>query len=152
MVKESLTWNEEREASRRSLQLRARDGLAESLRSMPWDYYFTVTTRKPWHDAIALSREVYHKLNELTAVERSFIATEPYYLRSGVHAHGLVKTDVKYMSFVPTGTIWCGLFNRFGRSSVDLIRSSADVSMYCSKYVTKSTGDYFFWGRKEFWG
>ncbi|MBA7540938.1 hypothetical protein ES705_33241 [subsurface metagenome] len=142
---------EEIEARCRVQALGARAELSTYLQTMSWDYFLTVTTRRPWQDSIALNREVYTNLNCATAVERAFICTEPHYIRSGVHAHGIVKVDIKYRAFIPTSLIWSNLFQRFGRSSVDLVRSQGDVSMYCSKYVTKSSGDYNFWGRNVFW-
>lgn len=148
---EQMTWEEEREARVRRHQVEARDSLSSYLQSRDWDYFITVTTRKPWHDAIALNREAYSKLNGITAIERAFLCTEPYYVRSGVHLHGLVKADKKYVEFIPTQRIWQGLFTRFGRSKVELVHNLEQVTGYCSKYVTKSQGDYYFWGRKELW-
>ncbi len=151
MVVEIESWQEEREARIRRQQLGAREQLGAYLQSFPWSYFITVTTRKPWKDSISLNREAYRVLNEATAVERSFLCTEPYYLRGGVHLHGLVKADDKYEQFIPTRDIWQRLFTRFGRSKVEVVRSLENVTGYCSKYVTKSTGDYYFWGRKTFW-
>lgn len=144
-------WDIEREANRKSTKLKARDELSEMLRGKDWDYYITVTTRKIWKDSIALSRECYKKLTEITAVERAFLATEPYYIRSGVHLHGIVKVDDKYRQFVKPYKIWRGLYSRFGRSDVQMVKSGEDVSSYCSKYVVKGEGDYYFWGRKDYW-
>lgn len=148
---ETMTWEEEREARARRHQLGARDSLSTYLQGFDWSYFITVTTRKPWQDAIALNREAYTMLNEVTAVERAFLCTEPHYIRSGVHLHGVVKADAKYVEFIPTERIWRSLFTRFGRSKVEVIRSQEQVTGYCSKYVTKSQGDYYFWGRKELW-
>ena len=150
-MKEYISLQEESDTRARSQQLNAKDELSGFLHSMGWDYMLTVTTRKPWHDAISLNREVYKSLNRSTAVERAFLCTEPYYLRSGVHVHGLVKVDSKYREFVSPSNVWQGLFNRFGRSKVDFVRSHEAVAGYCSKYVTKSSGDYYFHGRTDFW-
>lgn len=127
------------------------EAMAEFLKSYEWDYFLTVTTRKPWHDSYALKREAFKTLNQVTATERAFLCTEPYYIRSGVHLHGIVKVDKKYKEFVPLNRIWGNMFQRFGRSKVEFARSNEAVAGYCGKYVLKSSGDYDLYGRSNNW-
>ena len=43
------------------------------------------------------------------------------------------------------------VWERFGRTKVEEIRSSEDVASYCAKYVVKRLSDYGFYGQPAFW-
>lgn len=128
------------------------EALATWLESMPWDYFWTVTSRRPRRDALALIRDVSHHFRSLDYASALFIACEPHRLSRNLHAHGLYRsetgTQLGLSLGVPSpGGIWEGLFYRFGRSRVEPIRSTSEVSAYCSKYVTKlcDPDDWAIW-------
>ncbi len=130
--------------------------MAAFLKSYRWDYFLTVTNRRPRRDSIAFMRDIHDQLTSketaywsnpdgLNLPSRVFLACEPHRFSHNLHAHGLI-------SGLP------GLYNpvafekalgkRFGFSRVSPCRSQDDVAGYCSKYVTKMTdGDnYDFFG------
>ena len=137
------------------------EALAEWLPEYDWQYIFTATCRKPRTDALALMRDI----AEAPGYERLFVACEPHRFSHNLHAHGLIATPepaslpwrgpnsgpARYEPNTAT-EFWDKFHHRFGWSRVETIRSMADVSAYCAKYVCKITdGDnYNFYGRDAF--
>ncbi len=129
------------------------ESLAGWLPEYDWQYWFTVTCRKPRRDALALMRDI----AEAPGYERLFLACEPFKYSHNLHAHGLIAAPE------PATLPWRGAGykpdswddfrekwnHRFGTTRVEPIRSMADVAGYCAKYVCKITdGDnYNFYGQ-----
>lgn len=130
--------------------------MAAFLKSYDWDYFLTVTNRRPRRDAIAFMRDIDVELTKhdgsiwstrdgLELPGRLFLACEPHRFSHNLHAHGLMKGLPGLYS---PKVFQVALNKRFGFSQVGVCRSQKDVAGYCSKYVTKITdGDnYDFFG------
>ena len=120
-----------------------RTAYADFLQSKEWDYFATVTCRKPRTDTLAFIRD-YTSIAEtaLTGQMRGFVAVEPH--QTGMlHIHGLLAYE-EYQSFEgrvlhPDADVLQSKFDVvFGRSRVSNINSKKDVAAYCSKYVMKT--------------
>ncbi|MBA7546546.1 hypothetical protein ES705_38938 [subsurface metagenome] len=131
------------------------ESLAEWLPEYDWQYIFTATCRKPRTDALALMRDI----AEVPGYERLFVACEPHRFGHNLHAHGLIATPEpatlpwRGFAYRPSeaSDFWDKFNHRFGWSRVEAIKSMADVSTYCAKYVCKITdGDnYNFYGQDD---
>lgn len=123
-----------------------RDAYSKFLQGYPWDFYSTVTFRKPRGDPLSASLAVSGKLRTLGS-SRAFLAVEPH--GSGmVHVHTLSRH-----AFQPKLSEYAAyryLFKTFGRSTVEPIRDTQSVSAYCAKYVTKGM-QFDFDGDPEAW-
>ncbi len=130
--------------------------LSNWLKSYKWDYFLTVTNRRPRRDSIAFMRDINLSLAEtenslwsdpdgLHLPIRLFLACEPHKYSHNLHAHGLLHG---LPGIYPPSVFEKALGKRFGFSRVSGCRSQDDVAGYCSKYVTKITdGDnYDFFG------
>lgn len=121
------------------------DAISTWLQSTPWDYFFTITTRKARRDSVAFIRDVKAELLRGNQTQKIFVACEPFKLNKDLHAHGLllqggqVDSDGSYRNTITTYNLWHDLFRRFGRSRVETINSRRQVANYCTKYVTKLT-------------
>ncbi len=127
---------------------------AEFLQEHHWDYFLTVTFRKPRMDPYYAIRDVWRCVEDHQAT-RGFLVAEPHISRN-LHIHGIVsgappewrpEIDLPWV-------IWNDCFHRFGRSKIDLVRSQGDVAGYCSKYVVKqlNQGDHYeIFGSKLDW-
>ena len=95
--------------------------------------------------------QVWHTLQNCN-VGKAFIAVEPHKSCSGLHVHGLMSFAGNNEKLRPY-LVWRNLFEEYGRSKVDYIRSKENVSDYCAKYVTKEMGwwDYDFYGKPRYW-
>lgn len=134
----------------------ARQAYANYLGTLSWDYFLTVTFRKPFRDSIKAHETVWETLQPLNTV-RAFLATERHrYPNNDCHVHGLIKIDpfsergYRLVGGAPL-VIWGDCFRVHGRSRVEEIRSAEDVSAYCAKYVSKRMSDYGFYGQPQFW-
>ncbi len=126
------------------------EAYAEYLQTFSWDFYSTVTFRKLRRDPLAAAAAVYAVLDGKFLATRAFIAVERHVL-DGVHCH-LLHQHYHEAGFqaVKAYSIWLYLFKAFGRTTVEVIRSSGDVSTYCSKYVSK--GEQFnLFGEPQAW-
>ncbi|MBA7581779.1 hypothetical protein ES708_23690 [subsurface metagenome] len=133
------------------------EALSDWLQTQSWQYFFTVTCRKPRVDSLALMRDI----SEVDGYSKLFIACEPHRLNRNLHAHGLLATPEpstlpwRGEHYRPSQPIdfWDKWFHRFGRTRVEPIRSMADVAGYCADYVCKITdGDnYDFYGGELDW-
>jgi hypothetical protein len=141
------------EATRRGGILR--EAYAEWLQSYDWDYFLTVTFRKPRKDPYYALQSVWHELKQYD-VARSFLVAEPH--QSGdVHVHGLASG--RGAGWQPgialPWQIWDGLFKRFGRATVEAANSQEAVTGYCAKYILKQQSrvcDYYeVFGGKNAW-
>ena len=133
------------------------EALSDWLQTQSWQYFFTVTCRKPRVDSLALMRDI----SEVDGYSKLFIACEPHRLNRNLHAHGLLATPEpstlpwRGEHYRPSQPVdfWDKWFHRFGRTRVEPIRGLQDVATYCAKYVTKlTTGDnYNFYGGELDW-
>ena len=137
-----------------SLQTKA---TAEFLQTYNWDYFMTVTPKRPRTDPLAFMRDVWDDIKppsdlirRLTScgddgmATRAFLAAEPFFLGHNLHVHGIIagNSDIRLPWWFQQG-----LDGHLGRSRVELCNSQAQVASYCSKYVSKFLGgdnyDYF---------
>lgn len=77
-----------------------------------------------------------------------FSATEPHKLTGFFHVHGLLDFGVSPPLAV---YLWTRLFEDHGRSDMKIIRSTVDVTTYCTKYVTKELTAYRMEGKVNLW-
>jgi hypothetical protein len=133
-----------------------RDQYSQWLQTYFWDYFVTVTFRSPRKEPYYALQHVWHSLQNYN-VARAFLACEPFKSGGDIHVHGIVagrspgwRPEVRL-----PWEIWQGLFNRFGRSKVELCNSLAAVSNYCTNYILKdqsSSMDYYeLFGDKFAW-
>lgn len=119
---------------------------SEFLQGYYWDDFITTTFRSPRKEPFYALKQVEAELLKHN-VSMGFLACEPF--QSGdLHIHGIVAG-------MPPGwkpeidlpwDIWSGLFERFGRSKVEMCNSQESVTAYCSKYVLKQQSrvcDYY---------
>ena len=133
--------------------------LSTWLQSYPWDYFFTITNRRPRRDAIAFMRDIERTTGD-DCYARMFIACEPHKFNHNLHAHGILSLSEpaslpwRGANYRPTtGEFWDEWYHRFGRTRVEPVLSRADVTNYCVKYVTKLTGgdNYDYYGGQLDW-
>lgn len=116
-----------------------------------WDFYSTVTFRKLRRDSLAAAQAVWDILDGKFNATRAFIAVEQHVL-DGVHLHLLHQHyyDQQRYQGVRASTLWSYLFKAFGRTTVEEIKSTEDVSTYVSKYVSKGE-NYNLFGEPQAW-
>ncbi|KKL79983.1 hypothetical protein LCGC14_2009400, partial [marine sediment metagenome] len=118
------------------LDTRAREAYGSYLESLSWDYFVTVTFRKPWRDAIKAHEAVWGTLHSECYAKRAFLAVERHkYPSREVHVHGLISDyDGSWRpNVLLPWDMWEKLFHHFGRTRVEPIKSPRDVSSYCAK-------------------
>lgn len=128
-----------------------REEYTSFLLSYPWDCYSTITYRRTRKDGIAAASQAW-KVFERFEATRMFIAVEPHLL-DGIHLHCLSRhLSAQYRpgsNIVPPG-LWKYCFKAFGRSRIEPISDTVQVSRYCAKYVVKGN-QYEFFGFPEAW-
>lgn len=124
------------------------------IQSQTWDYFLTVTFREDRRDDYAAIRDVWHTLHWRGEVKRAFLASESFRARRELHVHGLCTENHRnpFIKMANSQYLWHTLFHTFGRSKIEAIQNSEDVSNYCAKYVSKGLLYYGFFGRQRFWG
>lgn len=119
---------------------------SEFIQSFPWDFYSTVTFREPRRDPIRAAQAVSKSLSVLGA-SRAFIACEQH-RAANLHVHCLSRHT--FNPSLSPSSIWLYLWKAYGRSTVETIRETSQVSSYCAKYVTKGSS-FDFIGSPESW-
>lgn len=127
--------------------VQVRQAYADHLQEYPWDFYLTVTSRKPRTHALNFSQGLWHSLHVLDAT-RAFIAVENNYL-GGIHIHALSRHC--FRPGLRSQSVWKYVWKAYGRSTVEEITDAAAVSSYCAKYVLKGQYDYDFYGDAAAW-
>ncbi len=141
---------------------RYRDQYSAWLMSLPWDYFFTGTFGLNYYDNLKEddTEEVqrYKKRNNWGDItpngarrvcERFFTKYKSrelivLFIEFGamygkVHVHGLLRFNPVEK---PTASlIWEHWFSKYGRATVEEIKSRENVSNYCTKYITKDLKD-----------
>jgi len=137
-------WDEETQRTRTELAKAAQDGWMELLSPIPWNWFVTVTFKRPRKDSYLALKAV---VDEILAYKptHAFIGTE-YHVSGDVHCHGLVAFPRDHNWGVDSWPLWSGLFARFGRSEVVKPVQLADVNRYVTKYCTKSLTDWHILG------
>lgn len=129
-------------AEESTLLREVQSGWLEFLSRVEWDWFLTVTFKKPRKDPYYALNAVESALRSVYRHPTSFIGAELH--RSGdVHVHGLFRV-CRSCNNDPKDTfhLWAQLFGRLGRSEVVPPRSAADVNKYVTKYCTKDLTDY----------
>ena len=116
----------------------------------PWGFYTTVTYRIQRRDPLRAADRLWDVLENKFDAERAFVAAE-YHKYGGVHLH-VLSCHSERPNLNPT-SMWKYLHKAFGRTTVEVPRysSTALVSWYCSKYVTKGDCDFQFYGDPCTW-
>ncbi|GAI10042.1 unnamed protein product [marine sediment metagenome] len=129
-----------------------REAYATWLESLHWDYFVTVTFRRPRVDGIRANDRVWSTL-EACHVKRAFLATERFKWSRELHVHGLLSNydGTWYPRMALPWDMWERCFKVYGRTTVEAINGPAAVTRYCSKYVVKGLSEYGFYGRPAFW-
>ena len=119
-----------------------REAYATLIHDQAWDFYSTVTYRVRRRDGIRAARRYWEILDTKFDADRAFIAVEHHRL-DGIHLHALSRHALR--PTLQAQTLWRYCFKAFGRYSASEPRSasSALVTWYCSKYVTKGDGDNY---------
>ena len=127
-----------------------REAYATLLHSVPWDFYTTTTYRVQRRDGIRATARLWDILENKFDAERAFVAVESHRL-GGLHLHALSHHAQR--PGLQASSVWEYLHKANGRTTVERPRhsSTALVTWYCSKYVTKG-GDYHFFGDPSAWG
>lgn len=125
-----------------------REDYKDFLLNYTWDLYSTITFRRPRYDGIFWCEKVW-KVFEKFGGSRGFIAVEPHLL-DGIHLHMLSRHSFySDAGTIPRG-LWKYCFKAFGRSLIEPVDNSIQVSRYCAKYVVKGN-QYEFMGWPEAW-
>jgi len=126
-----------------------REAWVDWISEKKWDYFLTVTFRRPRVDTIACSRDVATTL-DLTFESRALLMVEPH--SSGFpHVHGLVRHD-PFMRPTPTPwELWERFYTLYGRSKVEDVKHNYEVSKYLVKYITKDLTDWQIYGTPRAW-
>lgn len=107
-----------------------------------WNLFITQTFAYPMpaHRADVALERVRSFLDDSLQRPHGFLGAELH--RSGlVHLHGLIGAA----GTVRRTVLWQKLFRRFGFARVEMVRSPADVTAYCTTYITKSLAEYLIW-------
>jgi len=116
-------------------------GWAEWLSTVEWDWFLTITFKRPRKDVILALNAVEAALKSVYSHPTAFLGAE--YHRSGdVHVHGLFKLCTACQLQGDSFALWQALFSRLGRSEVVPPRQKADVIKYTTKYCTKDLTDW----------
>lgn len=115
--------------------------ISDFLQSFHWDYFITLTPKRPRTDAIAYIRDTWEQFDRLY-VGRAFLACEPFKYQRNLHVHGLVSYLNPWR--MPNARSMQGYFDKFGRSRIEDIEAIPNVTGYCTKYASKwSDGDNY---------
>lgn len=124
----------------------ARDALSNYLQSRTWDVMFTAT----FASRVRYPRQAVEKTQRIIPVcRKTFVVAEPHRL-GGYHTHGLVEFNAIGDFDRVAGNLLDNL-RRVGYSRVETVRSVGAVSAYCTKYLTKTLGDWDFTGGRLAW-
>lgn len=128
-----------------------REAYSQWLQSLDWDYFLTVTFRKPRVDGIRANDVVWDCIWNMN-IERAFLTAESFKSSKEVHVHGLIAghPGMPYQTWLPWA-MWERLYKIHGRSRVEGIGNPGQVANYCSKYVVKGLANYGFYGNPAFW-
>jgi hypothetical protein len=121
--------------------------LSDWIQSYQWDYFVTVTPRRPRRDSIAFLRDLSYNLKKGPSnCKRAFLAAEPFRFQHNLHVHGLVAlgNENVYYGYSQPWQFEFDFRRQFGISRVEKIRGRHQVAEYCAKYVTK-------WGDGDNW-
>lgn len=134
---------------------------AQWLETFRWDYFLTVTLRDPLpaYRGESTLNSIGRQLCKRHKPELLFVGAERH-LSLNMHFHGLYlstyaghERDAEWQREmylkIESTEIWQTLFNTYGRSRVDVVRSAKDVSKYVSKYCVKELDCYAMFGRRE---
>jgi hypothetical protein len=115
--------------------------------SKRWDHFVTVTFRKPRRDNISMLRSVWDLVDSRGGcahgnIDRAILVSEPH-TTGYLHTHGLFH---ECRQLYPGGVFAHDYYqrllrDRFGFSQASPIKHMAEVASYCSKYITKGSGD-----------
>jgi len=117
---------------------------ASWLSQYTWDYFITVTFREPLprHRGASVLNSIVKSINRCGAnPDLLFLGMEPH-LSTFLHCHGLFKRRMDGYGLMPAKKIWWKLFQVYGYSKVEVIRSQEDASRYVTKYCVKALADY----------
>ncbi len=118
------------------------EAYSDLLQQYPWDYYLTVTYAIRRRDAIRAAQTLWRLLDQKFDASRAFIGAELHQL-GGIHLHALTRHLLN--PAIKAISIKRYMEKAFGWTTCEPCRSEAQVSSYCSKYVSKG-GQYFFYG------
>lgn len=119
-----------------------------------WDAYYTQTFKNRRNDGTNAAIACWYILENRLSWTRGFIAVETHRL-GGVHLHCLLSDELLDWNNIPRATNELKhrftstkkyMDKAFGFSHISSARNQATVNLYCSKYVVKNNGDYFFLG------
>jgi hypothetical protein len=128
----------------------AREQWAVWLEQFGFDSWFTVTVDQKkcrcWQTGLqameSIERHLKTVCKELHIPCESFLVSEEH--KSGLyHVHGLLKVKAINDDFrrLALGGFWRRFFEKFGRSSFEMMTDSFNVRSYVSKYLTKSRNE-----------
>ena len=123
-----------------------REAYATLIHDQEWDFYSTVTYRTPRHDSIRAAGRYWATLSDKFDADRAFIVAEPHRL-DGLHLHALSRHALR--PELQAQTLWKYCFAAYGRYQAECVSgtTTALVTWYVSKYVTKGDPDgYFLFG------
>lgn len=127
---------------------------ANYLLEFPWDGYITQTFRKRRNDAFNAALAWWRCMESKLGWTMAYTAVE-YHRLGGVHLHSLVANEaIDWTNKIQAGrevvhrlaTTKKYSDKAFGFTACSTAKNLATVSLYCSKYVTKSQGEYYFFG------
>ena len=138
-------WAEEKVLAQAVLTRDAQTGWLELLSRVEWDYFITVTFRKPRKDAYLALNAVENAL-QLHPEAVAFLGSE-FHSSGTVHAHGLVHYPWPSPDGLRKSLLWRRFYERLGRSEVVSPWKQADVNQYVTKYCTKALTDWRILGK-----
>lgn len=114
------------------------------LSSYAWDWFLTITFRDlvPMHRQESVLHAVGETLRHSHVIDRLFLISEAHKSQT-LHLHGLYASGaLPFVKPFQQSDIWRVLYDRFGRSKVEVPRGTAEVARYVTKYCLKDGGYY----------
>lgn len=117
---------------------------AEWLGRYHWDYFLTVTFREPLppHRGQNVLNSIARTIKRVAGEPRMLFLGMEQHTSSFLHCHGLYMRKMGNGGLIYAHQLWKPLFDTYGYSRVEEVRSQSDAAKYVTKYCVKALADY----------